>query len=145
VITLQLDEETTLVAEGLLAEPQDDAELSPEDLTEDSPQVEAHLTHQLQCRRGLGNAYVYDDTWFKPDSSCEMWTKTAFYTADTRLLLATAWRYKGGGNPYATYGNRWTWRNIAVGRSFTWWRTGVSDGSGGYSNIALYGSWANCS
>jgi hypothetical protein len=100
------------------------------------PRATGIISHVLRCRQGLDHQYVYDLSTFKPPSTGEMWTRVAFYDASGRRLLLTAWRYKGSANPYATYGNQWTWRSTAVARSLDiWWM------STGYQ----WSRWANCS
>ena len=130
--------------EGLAGDPYGaDADLTAGDPDDTDPGVEARLAHRLKCRQGLGNAYNYDDSWFQPDSTCELWTKCAFYRGPS-MLLRTGWRYKGSANPLGYTYNRWTWQSTEVTRAYVWWFAGVKT-NGGYDPIGTWGGWASCS
>jgi hypothetical protein len=138
-LTQEHREELALIAAALLDEGDVTADELSEEFQEDAEDAEPRATgitsHILRCRQGLGNAYVYDDSSFKPPSTGEMWTRVAFYNASGVRLLLTAWRYKGSANPYMTYFNRWTWRNTEVKRSLAIWYM-----STGWK----WSSWASC-
>jgi hypothetical protein len=132
-------EDISALAAALKDEPDPD----DDDLTEEAvepeeaePGVSGITRHSLQCKQGLGNAYAYDRSTFQPPSTGEMYTRTAFYDAHGVRLLLTGWRYKGSANPYAYYGNQWTYKNAAVARSLAiWWM------STGYQ----WSNWVRCS
>jgi hypothetical protein len=137
--TEALTEEMSALAAALKDDPDPDVEELTEETVEAEeadPRASGITQHSLRCRQGLGNAYAYDRSTFKPPSTGEMYTRTAFYNANGVRLLLTGWRYKGSANPYASYGNQWTYRNPAVARSLAiWWM------STGYQ----WSNWARCS
>lgn len=127
------------IAAALADEAHGDAdEISAEAPSEAAPDAGVHpiVSHTLRCRQGLGNAYVYDTSWFHPPATGHVWTRAAFYNSSGARLLLTGWRDMGGANPYRPMGNTWTWKSTAVARSLVLW---YEDTAG-----VSWNSWANC-
>ena len=63
------------------------------------PRATGVIYHTLKCRQGLDHQYAYDISYFKPPSTGEMWTRTAFFNSSGQRIYLTGWRYKGSANP----------------------------------------------
>ena len=125
----------------------EDIDVGEEEIEEALPEVlpSGIRENHLYCRQGLSHNWAFNDTWFRPATTCEMWTRSAFYNSAGARLWISGWRYKGGGNPLAKYGNRWAYQNANVARAIAVWMTAVRDPtSGGWQEIHSWSSWVSC-
>ena len=78
------------------------------------------ITSHVVARSGIR---ITSKSTFKPPHSTEaVWTRVAFYTADTGRLVLSNWKNKGSANPYQTLIQHWYFDDRRARRALVlWW------------------------
>ncbi len=105
---------------GLLGEEDTDLDLTPEG---EAGVLLSGITSHVVARSGIR---ITSKSTFKPPHTTEaVWTRVAFFTADTQRRVLSDWKNKGSANPYQTLIQHWYFDDSLSRRALVlWWMNG---------------------
>lgn len=102
---------------------QDDEASEAADQSDDVGAAASGITSHVFSRRGNR---AFSQSSFKPPHTTEaVWTRVAFYTADTGRLVLSDWRNKGSSNQHRTLLQTWYFDHPRARKALVlWWMNG---------------------
>jgi hypothetical protein len=98
---------------------------SVEDVEESAAVAASGITSHVFVRNG---SRAWSKSTFKPPHTTDaVFTRVAFYTADTARLVLSDWKAKGSANPYQTLIQHWYFDDRRARKALVlWWMNGTT-------------------